>query len=292
MKFTHKVTKLPKETYEIEATIPWAVIKTSYDKAFSHLVEHLEVEGFRRGKAPHAVAQKHIPQERVYDRAIREVLPDIYEEIIKQEGLKPVVNPKIDLKDAKQDADWVVTFTVAQRPHIKLGDYKKIVQEAKKGSKSAEIWVPGKDKPSEPTEQDKAQKQQELLNVILGELLKSSNVELADVIVEEELNQRLSRLVDDVQKLGMTVDSYLKSKQTTMDDLRAQYSREIAETHKIELILNEIAEAEKIQVDQAELDKLFGSVKTDTERKAAEQNAYFYAMILRKQKTLDFLLGL
>lgn len=291
MNYTHKVAKLPKETYELTVTIPWDAVKVAYDRAFTTLSESLEVEGFRRGKAPRAVAEKQIPPERVYDRAIRELLPDIYEDIVKKEGLKPVVNPKIDLKEAKPNADWTVVFTIAQRPQIKIGDYKKIVLAAKKNAKTPEIWVPGKDK-TEPNEQEKAQQQQEVLNVILTELLKSSEVELADVIIEEELNQRLSRLVDDVQKLGMTVETYLKSKQTTMEEVKAQYAREIEETHKIELILNEIAEAEKIAVEQGELDKLFGSVKDEKELKAVQQNAYFYTMILRKQKTLDFLLGL
>lgn len=292
MDFTHKVEKLPKEAYAITVTIPWKSVQAAYDHAFEHISQDLEVEGFRRGKVPRAVAQKHISQERIYDRAIRDLLPGIYETIVKKEDFKPVVNPKIDLKHAKPNEDWIVVFTIAQRPTVKLADYKKVVQKAKKDSKTPEIWVPGKDAPKEPDEKEQASKQQEMLNSVLTELLKQSEVEIADVIVEEELSQRLARLVDDVQKLGMTVDSYLKSKQTTMEELQAAYKREIEETHKIELILNEIAEAEKIEVEQAELEKLFAGVKDEKELKAVQQNAYYYAMILRKQKTLDFLLGL
>lgn len=291
MNYTHTVAKLPKETYQLTVVIPWQSVKSTYDKAFTALAETLEVEGFRRGRAPKGVAEKHISQERIYDRAIRDLLPDIYEDIVKKEGLKPVVNPKIDLKEAKPDADWTVVFTIAQRPEIKLADYKKIAKDAKASMGGAGIWVPGQDR-AEPSEKEKSQKQQEVLNLILSELLKTSNVELADVIIEEELNQRLTRLVDDVQKLGMTVETYLKSKQTTIDEVKAQYTREIEETHKIELILNEIAEAEQIAVEQDELDKLFGSVKDEKELKSVKQNAYFYAMILRKQKTLDFLISL
>lgn len=292
MNFTHKLEKLPKETYEITVTIPWETVESAYNRAFDHLAQNLEVEGYRRGKAPKMVAEKHLPQERVYDHAIRDLLPGIYEEIVKKEDLKPVVNPKIDLKQAKPNDEWVVVFTVAQRPQVTLPDYRKIVQKAKKDSKTPEIWVPGSNSPKDSNDQEKAQKQQELLNTVLSELLKESTVEIADVIIEEERNQRLARLVDDVQKLGMTVEAYLKSKQVTMEDLNASITREIEETHKIELILNEIAEVEKISVEQAELDKLFEGVKDEKERQTVAQNAYYYAMILRKQKTLDFLLGL
>lgn len=292
MNFTHKVEKLPKETFVITATVPWADVQAAYDNAFAVLAESVEVEGFRRGKAPKAVAEKHIAPEKVYDRAIRDLLPPIYDEIIKKEDLKPVINPKIDLKDAAQGKDWTIVFTVAQRPQVKLGDYKKIVAKVKKAQNTPEILIPGKEPANGGSEQEKSQKQQAMLNSILDELMNASEVDIADVIIEEELSSRLARLVDDVQKLGMTVESYLKSKQLTMEDLKASYSKEIGETHKVELILNEIAELENIQVEQEELDKLFGNVKDEKERQAVAQNAYYYAMILRKQKTLDFLLGL
>ena len=62
--------------------------------------------------------------------------------------------------------------------------------------------------------------------------------------------------------------------------------------HSLEFALNEIAEKENISVENDELEKLFVSIKDNKERVAAMQNAYYYAALLRKQKTLDFLLGL
>ena len=42
-----------------------------------------------------------------------------------------------------------------------------------------------------------------------------------------------------------------------------------------------------------EIEKLFDWLLTDEkERKVAEQNSYYYATILRKQKTLDYLISL
>ena len=127
---------------------------------------------------------------------------------------------------------------------------------------------------------------------MLGALLESSKVEVSDFIMEEELNGRLSRLVDDIQKLGMTTETYLQSKNLTMEQLREQFLKEIMETHSLEFALNEIAEKEKIAVENEELEKLFTSIKDNKERAAAMQNAYYYAALLRKQKTLDFLLSL
>jgi FKBP-type peptidyl-prolyl cis-trans isomerase (trigger factor) len=74
-----------------------------------------------------------------------------------------------------------------------------------------------------------------------------------------------------------------------MDSLKAQCMREIEETYKIEFILMAIADEAKISVNQEELDKLFSSITNEKERASAVQNAYFYATILRKQKTLEYL---
>lgn len=287
----HSLKKLPKATVEITVDIPKDVISKSYSDAFESLRERLEVEGFRKGKVPKEIAEKNLRKETVYQELIHRLLPKIYEDIVKKEELKPVISPKIELVKAQENSDWQIKISVAERPIVTLGDYKKLIQKAKEDKKKAHIWVPGKDK-SEPSEQEKAKMNQELLNAVLDELLKASNVEISDLILEEELNSRLSRLVDDVQKLGMTIDSYLKSKNTTMDQLRAQYKSEIENIHKMEFILNEIADEENIKVENAELDKIFGTIQDEKEKKLAQQNAYFYAALLRKQKTLDFLLGL
>jgi len=102
----------------------------------------------------------------------------------------------------------------------------------------------------------------------------------------------LTRLLDDIQKIGLTVDNYLKSKKLTMEQLKASYRKEIEDTYKLEFILSEIADRENISVEKEDLDKLFSNIKEEKERKAAEANSYFYASILRKQKTLDYLLSL
>ncbi|MBI2051257.1 hypothetical protein HYT33_00685 [Candidatus Roizmanbacteria bacterium] len=287
----HQLKKLPKNTVEITVEIPNTVVSQEYDKAFEVLRESLEVEGFRKGKAPREVAEKHLSRDAVYQQLLRRLLPKIYEDIVKKEKLQPVVSPKIELLKAKEGEDWQIKITLAERPTVDLGDYKAALKNIKAKHKKADIWVPGKD-PEKTKEKMDAEDKQKLLNEALTGLLTHAKVEISDLILEEELNTRLARLVDDVEKIGLTMEAYLKSKNTTMDELKARYTREIEEMHKLEFILHEIAEKEKIQVEQAELEKLLSAITDEKERKSAQQNAYFYASLLRKQKTLDFLLGL
>jgi trigger factor len=231
-----------------------------------------------------------LKKDEIYKEAIQALFPRIFEEIIKKEGLRPIINPKIELVKAKEKEDWQIRIKIAVKPVFKLINLKTIVQEVKNKYKKDEIWVPGKDKSKQ--ESEKEVQKQKILNEILTALLNKTNIQVSDLIVEEELNNRLSRLVDDVQKIGLTTEAYLKSKNITMDQLKAKYTKEIEDTYKIEFLLNEIADIEKIQVEKEDLEKLFDGIKDEQERKVARQNSYLYAAILRKQKTLEYLTNL
>jgi len=286
----HTLKKLPKNTVEIMVEIPWERISDEYKKSFAILHADFAFEGFRKGKVPREIAEKHIKKDYVYSHLIHALVPQVYEDIIKKEGLQPLINPKIDLAHAKENEAWKLKIEVAEKPAVDLKNWKKAVQEAKKAAKTAEIWVPGKDKA--PEETDKQKQQDKELNAALSALLKEAACDISPLIIENELTRRLTQLADDIQKLGLTVDSYLTSKGLTMDKLRQQLSDEITQTYKIEFVLMAVADAEKITVEQTELDKLFTNIKTDKEREAAQANAYFYASVLRKQKVLDFLISL
>ncbi|MFA9288617.1 MAG: trigger factor [Weeksellaceae bacterium] len=284
---TYKRTNKPHNTVELLIKIPWKQVETAYATSFEKLRKDLEAEGFRKGKVPKDVAEKRIRRDDVYQDLMQAILPEIYSDIVQKEAIKPIVSPKIELVTAKENEDWELKMTTAEKPEIKLGDYKKKVQEAKKEAQKADIWVPGKDK--EPTEADKERQRQAAFQAALDALLKEATVEVSEMIIEEDVNQRLSRLVDDVQRIGMTMEAYLKSKNTTQEQLMEQYKKEIVENYKLEFLLQEIADAEKITVEQSELDTVFSGIKDEKQRAAAQQNGYYYATLLRKQKVLDYL---
>ncbi len=289
--FSHKVKRQPKQTIEVTINIPWEDIQSVYVDTFSKLQKDLAVEGFRKGKVPKTIAEKHLTKESIYQELIKTLLPKIYEELLKKESLKPIMNPKIDLVKVKENEDWEVKFLIAEKPQVDLGDYKSKIKAVKDEQKKAEIWVPGKDK---ETKSDKKpeEERQKLLNEILTALLKEAKCEISDLIIEEELNHRLSHTLNEIQKLGLTVDNYLKSMNLTQDQLKERLKNEIVETYKLEFILSALADSENVKVEKDDLDKLFANIKDEKERQAAEANAYYYASILRKQKVLELLTSL
>lgn len=285
--YTYKRKNLPKQTIEFVISVPKEDIDSEYKKAFSDLQKDLEVQGFRKGKAPKEVAEKHLKKDDIYDRLIRNYMPTVYTEIVDKEEVKPIISPRVELVKAKEGEDWEVKFTTAEPPKVVLGKFKEKVIAAKKEAKKSDIWVPGKDK--EPTAADLEKQKQAVFQASLDALMKEAKVEVSDLILDEEMQKRLAKLVDDMQKVGITMDAYLQSRNTTKEALQAQIRKEIEDSYKIEFILQEVADKENINVEQTELEKLFANVKTDEERKSIEQNAYYYAALLRKQKTLDYI---
>lgn len=286
--YSYKKEKLPKNTTQLIVDVPKADVKKEEEEAFSRLQQKLTVEGFRQGKVPKTIAEKHLSKEDIYQELAQKMISRLYQEILTKESLKPIISPKVDLVKAKEGEDWQIKITLAEKPLIELGDYKKVIKEAKTKIAKTNIWVPGKDKEAKKPEEDK----NKLLNEILTALLKETKLEISDLVIDEEINHRLTHLIDEIQKIGLTTENYLKSKNLTMDSLKAQFKKETEDTYKLEFILAEIADKENLKVEQADLNKLFVNIKDEKERKVAEQNSYYYATILRKQKTLDYLISL
>lgn len=286
----HTLNKLPNETYEIAVTLPWADIQQEKETTFESLLKNFEFQGYRKGKVPKEIARQHIKDETIYRELLNKMLPKVYQDIVSSEGLKPIVSPKVELVEAKDGMDWKITIRTAGEPTVELGDYRKIIADVNGEFKKDDLWVPGKDE--KPDDKEASAKKQKKLSAILDAILKQTPVGISDMIIESEVESRLAHLLDEIQKIGLTVEAYLKSKNTTMDALKEQLKQEVTDSYKLEFILMAIADAEKITVEKAELDKLFGGLKDENERSTVAQNAYMYASILRKQKTLDFLVDL
>lgn len=290
--YTYKINKLPKKTVEMVIDVKWTKIEEEYAKSFDILHKDFAFEGFRKGKVPKEIAAQHIAKDTVYNHLIRQMLPGIYTDIVEKEKLQPIVSPKIDIAKAKEHEDWEIKMTIAEKPEVVLGNYKEAVKKAKEAVLQEESKTSEESKEEVKPAQTEDQKKQAQFQAVLTTLVKEVSCEISEIILEEELNNRLTRLVDDIQRIGLTPEAYFKSKNTTLEEVKEQISKEIEETYKMEFILQEIAEVEKIEVDTKDLNKLFENAQDEKEREMAQQQAYYYASIMRKQKTLDFLTNL
>lgn len=279
---TSAVQRLPKHTIKLTITLPWSEVRETYEKVIDHVVGETELPGFRKGKAPKKLVEEKIDKTHVYEDVIKQIVPKAYADSLKEHSLKPIVSPRVAIQQAEVGKDWQFEALTCEQPTVTLKNYKTEIAKLKGAKK---IWVPG----SAPAKQDEEQKKGVELSEVLRILLNESEVEIPDILIEDQVNRKLSDLIDQVKQLGMTVEQYLLSKGLTSPQLRAQYTKEAEETLKLEFILEKVADEEKITVTQEEIDQTINK-STDPKQKQELQNQrYYLSMLLRRQKTLDTL---
>lgn len=271
------LNKLPKSTFELTITLPWSEIKSRYEKISSQMIGEVEVKGFRKGKAPQELAEKQLDKDKVFQEVIKEIVPDAYLELIKKYDLHPIVNPKIELTSLKEGQDWIFKALACEKPEVNLGSYK---EEIKKLNAKSKIIVPGRE-PQPPK-----------LEELIGVLLDNTTLEISDLLIENEANRLLAKLLDEIKALGLTLEQYLSSVGKTPESLRNEYTQKSINDIKLELILDKIAEVEKITVAPEEIEQAIEKTEDKRSQESLRQNSYLLASVLRQQKTLDFIKNL
>src|SRR3989344_3644104 len=127
-----KITKLPKETVELEITIPWSEIKSTYDSLLDSVVKESEIEGFRKGKAPKKIVEEKIDKTKLYEEVVKKIVPKAYADAVNFHKLSPVISPRIEVLKAKPDSDWAIKATIALKPKISLKNYKQKITDLRK----------------------------------------------------------------------------------------------------------------------------------------------------------------
>ncbi len=99
------------------------------DIALRRLSKNLKVPGFRQGKAPHAVVEKHIDQNVLQGEFLEEALGQLYAKAAQDQGLRPVDRPEVSLKKFVPYSVLEFEAAVETVSDIKLPDYKKIKKQ-------------------------------------------------------------------------------------------------------------------------------------------------------------------
>ena len=114
--------------------------KKAQDEAFIKLNKKAKIDGFRPGKAPRNIFEKHYGKQEIIYEAADKLINDKYREILSDTKLIPVVEPKIE--PVKLESDCLeVNFTIITEPEVTLGEYKNLgikKEEAKVTKKEIE----------------------------------------------------------------------------------------------------------------------------------------------------------
>ena len=112
--------------------------ETILDSALQKKLKDVRIDGFRKGKCPKNVYLQKFGIESLYMDAVDAACGKAYTDMLKDESLIPVCEPKMDVKEI--DKDHVkFEFTIITKPEVKLGKYKDL------GIKKDEIKVSKKE---------------------------------------------------------------------------------------------------------------------------------------------------
>lgn len=278
-----KLLKKEDGTIELAITIPYETVKKETEKVIEESVKSASIKGFRKGKAPKKLVEESLDSEKVKEEVLKRVLPNAYLEAVKEHNLKPIINPKIHVSKLENPSTssgqegWQFTALTCEMPDIDLNNYKRAIQGVTAKSK---IVVPGKESQT-PKFED-----------IIKALSESVKVKTPKILIDQEVDKLLSQMLDEIKRLGLTLEQYLSSTGKTPQTLRQEYEQKAQNDITIEFTLQKIAETENITIEQKEIDEAIEKAKSEDERKNLEANRYLLASILRQQKTLDFLRNL
>ncbi len=124
MKTTTK--KLSDTKVELKVTLDGADLATARQAALKKLATNLKVQGFRQGKVPVEMVEKHVSENdinsEVIDIAVRTTMPEAFN----QAKIMPIVIEHVNISKYVPGESAEFTATAEVLPDVKLGDYKKL----------------------------------------------------------------------------------------------------------------------------------------------------------------------
>lgn len=137
------------------------------DEAFKKVIKKVKIDGFREGNAPRDVYEKKYGKESLYTDAIDLAIPGAYKKAVKESKLKPIIQPKIDIKSI-DDNGIELTFTITSMPAINIKKYKGL--DVKK--EAVKI-----------TDKQVAEEIENIRNQYAELILKEGKIELGDTVI-------------------------------------------------------------------------------------------------------------
>lgn len=260
------VNFLPGSKVEIKAFADINDWQKAEELALQKLGQEITMPGFRPGHIPLTIVKEKAARSPILlEETLKQLIALIYKQSLQEHQLRPIELAHVSIPQIGKDATLYaavsqisskpieVIFTVSIWPKIKLGNYKRTVQEAKSG-KTIETAV---NLQEAKTKAEKAKKEaagkiqesvqktpQELKNEqtekVLNALVENIQFDLPEVLLQTEVDQRLKMAEEDTKKLGLTLEEYLRARADNLADFKTRVTQSTETALRTRLILEEI----------------------------------------------------
>ena len=252
------------KTFTLNVTLLQKDIEKAYQSLLKSVQADFETKGFRKGKAPLNIVKENISETKLIEEVLTHLISDVYSAEIEKNHLHPVIQPQIKVLNPPIvfGKDWEVEITGCELPDIILDD--KYIEQIKKINLSKD------------NENDK-------LTATMDSLVKNSKVELPEILIKADIENKLSQLVDQTQQAGLTIQQYLKSRNQTLEQYQDILKTQVQNEWITNLAIDKISKDNDLTVTQKEADEL----AQKSPQFAKNMNLVFY--LLTQQKVFDFL---
>jgi trigger factor len=100
-----------------------AELEESLNKSYSRLVKKTAIPGFRKGKAPRVVLERHVGRDNLLEDALNELVPEACEKALAEKKIEAFARPAVEIV---QKEPVIMKAVVPLKPTVILGDYHGI----------------------------------------------------------------------------------------------------------------------------------------------------------------------
>lgn len=301
------------ENESVKVTLAWSDVEPIYKKSLKHFAKDVKAEGFRVGNAPLAIVETKVGFEKIADLVLQELLPKAYEEAILKSTKKPITHPEFNPIDLSKGKDWQLEAYFSVMPEVKLGDYKKVVKEASqtalkfiedrnkeiaKEAKAHENGEHGKQEHGHEHSHEplnESEQKEIKLQHIFKNLVDAFAPNIGELMLRQETQAEYERLITQLKQYQITVEDYMSRRQINIEQLSQELAGTVLSRLQLDFILAAISQAEKLEVNDEEVNKELLKVTNIQMRQEIEKNQSQLNQIkanLLQRKTLDLLLAL
>jgi trigger factor len=121
MKVLDRKNESHQEIFKVE--LDKSEVDAALEMAYEHLVKEVNIDGFRKGKAPREVLEGRIGKEALFDQAMKDSLPDLIDNMLVENKVSAYATPQVRVTS---NEPVIFEATVPLQPDITLGDYNSI----------------------------------------------------------------------------------------------------------------------------------------------------------------------
>ncbi len=123
-----KTTFVSKENSTVKFTMEFTAeeFESAQIKAYQHTKDQFAIDGFRKGKAPRKLIEKHYGETVFFEDAINDMFNENYGKALDELELDVIDRPNADFTDFKKGEGFTATITVAVAPTVEVKNYKGV----------------------------------------------------------------------------------------------------------------------------------------------------------------------